>query len=138
VQGIERLVDRFYYYMDALPQAFVIRAMHPQELGPVKAILVHYLTEWTGGPGTYSTRRGHPRLGQRHRPFSIGDAERDAWMTCMRAALADVIADAALRGELDAAFYRIADSLRNRPQLVRIQDSRALSAAVAQRAKPAQ
>ena len=142
VQVIERLVDRFYYHMDTLPAAAVIRAMHPKQLGPVKAILVSYLTEWTGGPHTYSEQRGHPRLRHRHSPFSIGDTERDAWMTCMRAALVDVVPDVSLRAELDAAFYRIADSLRNGPQLVQILDARsgggAGHATLAGRAKSAQ
>ena len=136
--AIERLVDRFYYHMDNLPAAAVIRAMHPQQLGAVKAILVKYLTEWTGGPRSYSGQHGQPRLRHRHSRFSIGDAERDAWMACMRAALLEVVANAELRAKLDAAFYRIADSLRNGPQLVQIQDTRTQRATPAAHAKPAQ
>lgn len=124
--------------MDTLPLAAVIRAMHPSELGPVKALLVSYLTEWTGGPRTYSERRGAPRLRHRHSPFAIGDAERDAWLTCMRAALADVVPDAELRAALDAAFSRIADSLRNAPQRVQLLDVQSGRAAFAARTKPAQ
>jgi len=34
-------------------------------------------------------------------------------MACMRAALDEVCADADLRAELDAAFYKVADFMRN-------------------------
>lgn len=111
--ALARLAERFYYYMDTLPCAARIRAMHPAQLGPVTALFTRYLVEWTGGPRDYSHERGHPRLGQRHQAFAIGQAERDAWLTCMRHALSDVVPDPALRAELEAAFTRVADAVRN-------------------------
>ncbi|MGK3999290.1 group II truncated hemoglobin [Sorangium sp. So ce1024] len=111
--AVARLVDRFYFHMDTLPEAAAIRALHPADLKPVKEVLERYLTEWLGGPALYSAERGHPRLRRRHLRFRIGAAERDAWMLCMRAALADVVSDPALRAQLDAAFYKVADFLRN-------------------------
>lgn len=111
--AIDRLVEAFYRRMDGEPSAAVIRAMHPGDLGPTKQILKRYLTEWTGGPKLYSPEKGHPRLRQRHLPFRIGDAERDAWLLCMRGALAEIIADAGARGELDHALTGLADWMRN-------------------------
>lgn len=111
--AIARLVERFYHYMDVLPEARGIRAMHAPDLGPAKAVLVKFLTEWLGGPRIYSTERGHPRLRQKHIEFPIGEAERDAWMLCMRLALEDVVPDATLRQQLDQAFYKTADFIRN-------------------------
>jgi hemoglobin len=70
-----------------LPEATIIRAMHAPDLGPVKSVLKRYLSEWTGGPKLYSPEKGHPRLRQRHMGFSIGNAERDAWLLCMRGAM---------------------------------------------------
>lgn len=113
---IAQLVERFYHHMGTLPEAAGIRALHPSDLSPVKRVLVRYLTEWMGGPALYSSERGHPRLRRRHLPFRIGAAERDAWMRCMRLALAEVVGDAGLRAQLDAAFYRTADFLRNDPE----------------------
>lgn len=111
--AIAELVERFYFYMDTRPEAAGIRAMHPADLGPVKRVLVQYLTEWTGGPAVYSPQHGHPRLRQRHLAFSIGPSERDAWMACMRAALDEVVPDAALRQQLAQAFQKTADFIRN-------------------------
>jgi len=107
------LVDAFYRAMDTLPDAQVIRAMHEPDLGPTKAVLVKYLSEWLGGPKAYTSERGAPMLRRRHQPFPIDAAGRDAWMLCMRQALAAVCADEGLRAELDAAFYKVADFIRN-------------------------
>jgi hemoglobin len=111
--GVARLVDRFYFHMDTLPEAAAIRALHPPDLTPVREVLTRYLTEWLSGPPLYSTERGHPRLRRRHLRFRIGAAERDAWMQCMRAALAEVVTEPRLRAELESSFFKVADFLRN-------------------------
>lgn len=113
---VARLAERFYQLMDSLPEAQTIRAMHAPDLGPMREVLTRYLGEWLGGPPRYSAERGHPRLRRRHMPFSIGPAERDAWLLCMRRALEEVVPDETLRAELDAAFSKVADFLRNDAQ----------------------
>ena len=111
--ALDRLVEAFYGYMDSLPEAKKIRGMHDLDLGPVKIVLKRYLSEWTGGPKLYSPEKGHPRLRQRHMGFPIGNAERDAWLLCMRKALGETIADPAARAELDANMTKLADWMRN-------------------------
>ena len=111
---INRLVDRFYERMDTLPEARVIRAMHADDLGLIRDVLKRYLTEWTGGPKLYSVEKGHPRLRQRHMGFEIGDAERDAWLLCMRGALDETVTDPAVGADLDRAISGLADWMRNR------------------------
>jgi hemoglobin len=110
---IDRLVEAFYRRMDALPEAKVIRAMHAPDLGPTKAVLKRYLTEWTGGPKLYSPEKGHPRLRQRHMGFKIGEAERDAWLLCMGGALEEAVTDDAARAELYGNMAKLADWMRN-------------------------
>ena len=110
---IDRLVEAFYRRMDSLPEAAGIRAMHGSDLGPVGSVLKRYLSEWTGGPKLYSPEKGHPRLRQRHMGFPIGQAERDAWMLCMRGALAETVTDSAARADIEAAFAKLADWMRN-------------------------
>jgi hemoglobin len=110
---IDSLVESFYRRMDALPEAKFIRAMHASDLTSTKQVLKRYLSEWTGGPKLYSPEKGHPRLRQRHLGFPIGDAERDAWLLCMRGALSEHVADEAARQELDLAMTRLADWMRN-------------------------
>jgi hemoglobin len=110
---VDRLVESFYRRMDDLPEARTIRAMHPDNLGPIGSVLKRYLSEWTGGPKLYSPEKGHPRLRQRHMGFKIGDAERDAWLLCMRGAMEETVADVSARRELDAAVTKLADWMRN-------------------------
>lgn len=112
--AVVRLVDAFYEQMDTLPEAGGIRAMHPADLTTVKATLVKFLCEWTGGPTNYSEDHGPPQLRRRHLPFSIGEAERDAWLACMAAALAQISPDPLLTQSLTRGFSRTADFLRNR------------------------
>ncbi|HYA65476.1 MAG TPA: group II truncated hemoglobin [Burkholderiaceae bacterium] len=114
-EGIDRLVEAFYRHVDALPLAAGIRAMHAADLEPTKAILKAYLTEWMGGPKQYTPRRGPPRLRRAHSAFAIGEAERDAWMQCMRGALEETVADANLREQLERAFFKLAETVRNDP-----------------------
>ena len=111
--AIDRLVEAFYRRMDSEPEAATIRAMHASDLGPVGSVLKRYLSEWTGGPKLYSPEKGHPRLRQRHMGFAIGDAERDAWLLCMRGALAETVQDEAARADIDAALTKLADWMRN-------------------------
>lgn len=111
--SVVRLVDAFYRAMDTRPEAAAIRAMHEADLTRTRAVLVKYLTEWMGGGRLYSPEHGAPMLRRRHQRFAIDAAARDAWMLCMREALDEVCADAGLRAELDAAFYKVADFMRN-------------------------
>ena len=112
-EPIARLVERFYFYMNSLPEAAVIRAMHEPDLTHTKEVLRKFLIEWLGGPKVYSAERGHPRLRQKHISFPIGEAERDAWMMCMRHAMEDVVTDATLKQQMEQAFFKTADFIRN-------------------------
>jgi hemoglobin len=110
---IIQLVDKFYYYMNTLPEAAGIRSMHAADLSHTKQVLVKFLIEWLGGPKVYSAERGHPSLRKKHMHFPIGESERDAWMSCMRHAMEDVVSNATLRQQLEQAFFKTANFIRN-------------------------
>jgi hemoglobin len=112
-ESVVRLVEAFYRAMDTRPEAAALRAMHDPDLTQTKTILVKYLTEWMGGERIFTPEHGAPMLRRRHQRFTVDAAARDAWMLCMRQALSEVCPDAALRSELDAAFYKVADFMRN-------------------------
>ena len=116
---VDRIVDVFYDRMDTLPEARIIRALHPQDLAAIRIVLKKYLAEWLGGPSAYTQERGHPRLRARHLPFSIGDEERDAWMLCMRGAMEEVITNQAAREWILEKLAPLADWMRNRPPVAR-------------------
>ncbi len=113
---VRALVQRFYQLMDELPEAHRIRKMHHISLKNSEDKLFMFLSGWMGGPQLFVEKFGYPRLRQRHIPFAIGDAERDQWMLCMTQAMQDVVEDEALRKELMAAFYKVADFMRNQAE----------------------
>jgi hemoglobin len=104
------LVDRFYLGVAGDP---VLRPLYPEDLAESKAHLAGFLVQYWGGPDTYSQTRGHPRLRMRHAPFVIGTLERDAWLTHMRAAIAEAELSESDSSELSAYFEMAADSLVN-------------------------
>jgi hemoglobin len=113
---VRALVDRFYDLMDREPAYAVIRRLHAPDLSGARDKLYWYLSGWLGGPGLYIERFGHPMLRARHLPFSIGIAERDAWLACMQQAMRESGVAAELQQPLLAAFARTADWMRNRPE----------------------
>ncbi len=112
--GVRALVDRFYEFMDTLPQTAGIRALHAQDLSGARAKLFKFLSGWLGGPPLYMEEYGHPKLRARHLPFPIGEGERDAWMLCMGQALDETALEPLVREQLKGAFFRTADHMRNR------------------------
>ena len=84
-QAFRLLVKRFYAAVGEDP---VLRTVYPEEdLSGATERLTLFLIQYWGGPQTYSEQRGHPRLRMRHQPFAIGQAERDAWLRHMTAAV---------------------------------------------------
>jgi hemoglobin len=112
--AVRVLAQRFYQLMDQLADAAEIRAMHARNLKASEEKLFLFLSGWLGGPPLYMEKYGHPRLRQRHMPFPIDDGARDQWMLCMRRAMVDAGVEDGLRRELEAAFFQVADFMRNR------------------------
>lgn len=113
-QTFRRIVAAFYREVAADE---VLRPMYPEsDLGPAERRLRMFLEQYWGGPRTYSEERGHPRLRMRHMPFRIGPVERDAWLRCMRIAIAEIepeVLDDEHRRALLDYLQMAADSLMN-------------------------
>lgn len=113
---IRELVDRFYALMDQRDDTQPLRQMHAKDLRVSREKLFMFLSGWLGGPQLYMEKYGHPRLRQRHMPFAVDTAARDQWMSCMVQAMADVGIEEEMRKELEAAFFKTADFMRNQPE----------------------
>lgn len=107
------LVDRFYFFMDTLPEAAGVRAMHAKSLSGARDKLFKFLSGWLGGPDLFIQQYGHPRLRQRHFPFAIGPSERDQWMLCMNKALNEMPMDADFRDNLSQVLQQLATHMIN-------------------------
>ena len=89
LEGITKLVDSFYDYMDSLPAAKKIRAMHPKDLSISRDKLTCFLSGWLGGPRLYAEKYGSISIPMIHKHLSVASEERDAWLLCMREAAND-------------------------------------------------
>ncbi|KHL19550.1 hemoglobin [Mumia flava] len=93
------IVDAFYEGVATDP---VLRPMYPEEdLAGARERLTLFLTQYWGGPTTYSETRGHPRLRMRHAPFLVTPTAAEHWLRHFRAALDTV----ALDPEHDREFW---------------------------------
>lgn len=111
--ALRSLVDRFYFYMDILPEARGIRGMHQPSLALAKDKLFKFFSGWLGGPNLFMEEFGHPMLRARHLPFAIGESERDQWMLCMIKALDEMTMDPRLRTNLETALQQLATHMIN-------------------------
>ena len=108
----QQLAKAFYVGVRSDP---VLLALYPQpdDLAGAERRLALFLTQYWGGPTTYSDERGHPRLRMRHAAYPIDDAMRDRWLAHMNAAIDSCHLDESLSSELRDYFGRAADHLRN-------------------------
>ncbi|WP_370980393.1 group II truncated hemoglobin [Agaribacterium sp. ZY112] len=89
LEGIIKLVDAFYDYMERLPEAAEIRAMHREDLSDSRKKLSYFLSGWLGGPKLYKEHFGGISIPQVHSHLKVGAEQRNAWMLCMKHALKD-------------------------------------------------
>jgi hemoglobin len=107
----ERLVRRFYAGVANDPP---LHALYPEEdLEPAIERLTGFLEQYWGGPGTYSERRGHPRLRMRHMPFAVNPDQRDRWLHHMRDAVDELGLPPLYEAELWAYLERAAHAMVN-------------------------
>lgn len=113
--ALRRFVERFYGYMDSLPEAVPIRQLHRMSLDEAGHRLFRFLSGWLGGPRLFHQAHGEPRLRRRHLHIGIGERERDLWLVCASKALDDMPWAEPERSELSAMLRQMADHMRNRP-----------------------
>lgn len=104
------LVDRFY---DRVEADALLRPMYPDDLASSRAHMAGFLSQYWGGPQTYSEARGHPRLRMRHAPFVIGVAEAQAWLSHMLSAIDAMGVDDLVKPAFVEYFERAAPAMIN-------------------------
>jgi hemoglobin len=112
--GVRQLTDAFYDLMEREPRFAALRAIHAADLGPMRARLADYLTQWLGGPRVWAER--HPGRGcmvSAHAAFPIDAKLADDWMGCMRQAFAEAGVTEAFRGMVEPVLAQMCQGLRN-------------------------
>lgn len=121
--GIRQLVDYFYEEMDARPEARGVLHMHP-DIPLAREKLAVFLLGWLGGPKGYRERWGPIRIPAAHAHLDITQADHDAWLACMDAAV-----DRMSIAEDFAAYFKDA---------IRVPALKVLTKAACKHATPAQ
>jgi len=111
-EDLVKLVDAFYHAMDTLPEAAKIRSMHPSSLILAADKLVHFLSGWMGGPRIYGEKYGSINIPQAHQHILIDEADRDAWLLCMKHALEECAYPESLHDYLMAQLFVPAERIR--------------------------
>ena len=117
--GVRAMVERFYDAMDAQEPA--LAALHERDAQGrvtqgVRDRLGLFFIGWLGGPQDYIAQHGHPRLRMRHMHVRVDIEMRDAWMRCLKSALAVESIAPEVRQYLEQRLAGVADFLRNAPE----------------------
>lgn len=84
---IRRIVEVFYPKVKAHP---LLDPIFPEDLTETIENQYMFLTQFFGGPGLYTERKGHPMLRARHMQFEITPERAEAWLECMKETLDEV------------------------------------------------
>ncbi len=113
-ERIRALAEAFYDIMDEREDLQALRAMHADDLAPMKEKLGTYLITWMGGPPIQIERHGGMCLTGGHRPYAIGAEERDQWLRCFDAALERIDAGEDVKIMLHEPIRGVANAVMNR------------------------
>lgn len=111
-ETLRTLVRVFYRRVKDDP---ALRQMFPEDMTEAEERQFLFLAQYFGGPAGYTERLGPPRLRLRHLRFTIGMAEREAWLSHMLAAMEEVGAPEPWSGVMARYFERASLAMMNRP-----------------------
>ena len=111
-EGFQKVVARFYR---KVPNDDILGPMYPpQDMDGAEKRLRGFLIYRLGGPDTYLTERGHPRLRMRHAPFAVDKQARDRWMQLMTEAIDESQIPDSAAAAMKTFFEGVATFLLNR------------------------
>ncbi|MDF7801251.1 group II truncated hemoglobin [Pontiellaceae bacterium B1224] len=113
--GCYKLANDFYDVMEELAEARKILFMHPGDLTESREKLARFLAGYMNGPELYEMKYGPLALGPAHSHLAIGTAEKDAWMLCMKKAVAMQDWPEEFKTFMLSRLQTPADRIQNRP-----------------------
>lgn len=112
LEGITRIVNKFYDNMDTLPQARELRSMHGKDLTESRKKLIYFLSGWMGGPKLYAEHFGPISIPKAHSHLPVSRDSKNSWLLCMKLALEELDYPEAFRDYLLEQLERPAESIR--------------------------
>lgn len=112
--GVRRAVDAFYDLMETDPRFTALRALHAEDLAPMRASLAGFLEGWLGGPRTWFDARPGTCVMSLHARVGVTPATARDWALAMSEALAAADIDPDLARRMNEAFARMAAGMAGR------------------------
>ena len=110
-EGINELVSAFYRRVKS---DNILGPLYPKnDWEGAEQRLADFLVYRCGGSDKYIKERGHPRLRMRHIQFTIGEKERDRWISLMSEAILERKIENPAADLLSRFFIQTADFMRN-------------------------
>jgi hemoglobin len=88
-EAFARIVDRFYDLMDSDPAYAGVRALHAEDLAPMRRSLALVLAGWAGGPRDWFDANPGRCMMSIHRPIAIDREVARQWAAAMKRAIAE-------------------------------------------------
>lgn len=110
-EGVRAVVERFYDLMEHEPRYAELRAMHAENLFPMRLSLTQFLTAWLGGPRDWFEARPGACVMSMHRTMGITRETAGQWVHAMSRAMAENRVDPALGQEMQQAFLRMGGAM---------------------------
>ncbi len=110
-EGIRRIVERFYDLMDEEHCYAELRALHADDLTPMRASLSGFLTGWAGGPPDWFVANPGKCMMSLHTPIPIDSRVAGQWTGAMARSIEYCGVDAEVAARLNAAFANIAGAM---------------------------
>lgn len=114
-ERVQAIVETFYDLMDREPDYAALRAMHADDLAPMRRSLGQFLTAWLGGPRTWFEERPGACIMSAHRSLGVSRETAAQWVHAMSRAMAMNGIDPALGSQLQQAFSRMASAMISVP-----------------------
>jgi hemoglobin len=112
-ENLRTLVDRFY---DLVFENEQISHLFKNDKSEIKEKQRLFLTQFLGGPDSYSEKYGHPRLRARHMPHVITQDDAVAWLSCMSAAITSLTIEESIKDEIFKRLVPTAMFMVNRQE----------------------
>jgi hemoglobin len=105
---IQEIVDLFYELMETDPAYAELRALHAEDLSPMRASLTAFLAAWMGGPRDWFEQRPGKCLMSAHKGVTISPETARQWAEAMRRAIESSSVDRGFGAKLASALGDLA------------------------------
>ena len=111
---VGEIVNRFYDLMEQDAAYAKLRALHAEDLSPMRSSLTGFLAAWLGGPNDWFTERPGRCMMSAHRDVAIDPAVAGEWAAAMTRAIGDSPVEPVLGAKMAEALSSLATNMIKR------------------------